>query len=261
MTAQASKDCLFLKDGKCIVLYETDCGKCPIRGASFEALPCPFCGCEACVRQLPDKSRYAGKWAVGCFEDENCLGSYKNVRRLFTERADAVAAWNIRNGAHESSPYPSSVCGRVRWLSRLYGLTITGICQDIQISDATFRHWQSGYSEPHATDIGRLSEILDVTCDFLLTGGKQFDAPYVFPMGAMGERIRMMRMENLLTQYDLEEKIRRSHNTIRRWELGEAYPTASDTVKLSELFRVSCEWLIHGEQRTLLEQERNWRRG
>ncbi len=254
-------ECVFMKDGQCIILFENACEGCPIRGAASDVLPCPFCGCEARAYQLSKKSRYAGMWAIGCREDESCLGHYKNVRRLFPQKADAVAAWNFRAGKNEGQPYPTSLCGRIHWLKDLYGLTITEICERAQMSDAYFREWQRGICEPRATDVGRVAEILNVTCDFLLIGGRKYDAPYMFPMNTIAERIKMLRMENLMTQKDMWEKIGRGHGTVYRWETGQIQPRASDIVKLSEMFQVSCEWIIHGENRNLLEKKRLYRKG
>lgn len=63
-------------------------------------LPCPFCGAKASIEEFPINSSEPDivKFSVGCDSDNEpeCMG-YQSLT-MFDRRADAINAWNKRNG-------------------------------------------------------------------------------------------------------------------------------------------------------------------
>lgn len=70
--------------------------------------PCPFCGGEATVFQIPENDReerrlhpkwdwnYPGRIIVGCWT-EMCMGNINNMAMVFTTKESATETWNRRN--------------------------------------------------------------------------------------------------------------------------------------------------------------------
>lgn len=58
------------------------------------------------------------------------------------------------------------------------------------------------------------------------------------------DRLKELRKENGMSQLELAEKIGISQQTVAKWECGVASPKTSTIVILSELFNVSCDYLL-----------------
>lgn len=256
-------DCKFMRDGKCMVLYETECTGCRIRMKLDHVKPCPFCGKAAIAYHIPDDMKNGGLWTVGCTEDSSCFGNYNHMAMLFTTKETAIAAWNMRPHQLPSidrfkGECPSTIGERIRWLRYLFDMQRKELSQLIGVSCSVIKEWENGTKEPFATDVGRICEVFGTTCDYIIIGEGKYDAPYAFPLDTIGERIRMMRLENLLSQVDISRKVGHYVNTVGAWENAASNPKASDIALLSELFHVSCEWLIYGVNRSIsyLKQKR-----
>ena len=66
---------------------------------------------------------------------------------------------------------------------------------------------------------------------------------YIFLM-IIAQRIKELRTENGLTQKCLAERVNCNQSMIARWENGECEPTASSIVKLADVFRCTCDYLL-----------------
>lgn len=64
-----------------------------------------------------------------------------------------------------------------------------------------------------------------------------------------GEYLRKLRVENRLSQEQLAEKLGISRQSISKWEQGNATPDTENIVKLSEIYGVSAESILFGEDR------------
>ena len=61
------------------------------------------------------------------------------------------------------------------------------------------------------------------------------------------EKLSILRKKNGLSQEDLADKLGVSRQAISRWELGSTLPDAPNLLKLSDLFSVSIDYLLHDE--------------
>ena len=61
------------------------------------------------------------------------------------------------------------------------------------------------------------------------------------------EKLTILRKKNGLSQEDLADKLGVSRQAISRWELGSTMPDAPNLLKLSDLFSVSIDYLLHDE--------------
>lgn len=64
---------------------------------------------------------------------------------------------------------------------------------------------------------------------------------------SLGETIYRLRTENNLSQGDLAEKLEVSRQSISKWENNSAVPDLEKIIKLSEIFEVSLDELVKGE--------------
>ncbi len=71
----------------------------------------------------------------------------------------------------------------------------------------------------------------------------------------LGERIYNLRTERGLSQGDLAEKLEVSRQSVSKWENNNAMPDIEKIIKLGELFGVSLDELVKGEE-TLQNLER-----
>ncbi len=82
------------------------------------------------------------------------------------------------------------------------------------------------------------------------------------------EKLTMLRKKNGMSQEDLADRLGVSRQAISRWELGTTMPDAPNLLKLSSLFSVSIDYLLHDDyqsendapavkevQRTMAEKE------
>lgn len=63
-----------------------------------------------------------------------------------------------------------------------------------------------------------------------------------------GERLYQLRKEKNLSQEELAEQLDVSRQSVSRWENGTASPDFDKTVRLSEIFGVTTDYLIKGEE-------------
>lgn len=64
---------------------------------------------------------------------------------------------------------------------------------------------------------------------------------------SIGENIQKLRKQSGLSQEELSEKLFVTRQTVSKWELGQSSPDLDYIVKLGEIFNVSTDFLIKGE--------------
>ena len=64
------------------------------------------------------------------------------------------------------------------------------------------------------------------------------------------EKLMTMRKRNGMSQEELADQLGVSRQAISRWELGSTLPDAPNLLKLSDLFGVSIDYLLHDEYET-----------
>ena len=63
----------------------------------------------------------------------------------------------------------------------------------------------------------------------------------------IGSKIKQARMEAKFTQEQIAEKLGVSRQTISNWENEKSYPDIASVLKLSDLYNVSLDYLLKGE--------------
>ncbi len=66
-----------------------------------------------------------------------------------------------------------------------------------------------------------------------------------------GERLYQLRKEKNLSQEDLAERLEVSRQSVSRWENGTAAPDFEKTVRLSEIFETTTDYLLKGTMGSL----------
>ncbi len=67
-------------------------------------------------------------------------------------------------------------------------------------------------------------------------------------MSDFGERIYELRNKNNMSQGDLADKLEVSRQTVSKWENSMCKPEADKLIQLSEIFNVSIDYILKGEQ-------------
>ncbi len=63
----------------------------------------------------------------------------------------------------------------------------------------------------------------------------------------IGERIYELRRKNSMSQEDLAEKMNVSRQSISKWESSQSVPEVERIIQLSNIFNVSTDWILKGE--------------
>ncbi len=64
----------------------------------------------------------------------------------------------------------------------------------------------------------------------------------------LGERLFQLRNEKRLTQEELAERLMIGRQTISKWELNKSVPSTENLIQLAEIYEVSLDYLIKGQQ-------------
>ncbi len=63
-------------------------------------------------------------------------------------------------------------------------------------------------------------------------------------MDSFGERLKMLRTENNISQNKLAKNLNISQSNISVWEAGEQYPSAENLIVLAKYFKCSVDYLL-----------------
>lgn len=60
----------------------------------------------------------------------------------------------------------------------------------------------------------------------------------------VADRIKQLRISNNLTQADLAKKLNITRSSVNAWEMGISTPSTTYIIELSQLFKVSTDYLL-----------------
>lgn len=60
----------------------------------------------------------------------------------------------------------------------------------------------------------------------------------------VADRIKQLRVSNNMTQADLAKKLNITRSSVNAWEMGISTPSTTYIVELSQLFKVSTDYLL-----------------
>lgn len=69
----------------------------------------------------------------------------------------------------------------------------------------------------------------------------------------IADRIKQLRASNNMTQADLAKKLNITRSSVNAWEMGISTPSTTYIVELSQLFKVSTDYLLGLSNNTTLD--------
>ncbi|MBR2025354.1 MAG: helix-turn-helix transcriptional regulator [Clostridia bacterium] len=69
----------------------------------------------------------------------------------------------------------------------------------------------------------------------------------------IADRIRYLRDKSGLTQTDLANKLGISRSAVNSWEMSITYPSLSNLVEMSKIFKVSLDYLVASSEKMLVD--------
>lgn len=60
----------------------------------------------------------------------------------------------------------------------------------------------------------------------------------------VADRIKQLRISNNMTQSDLARKLNITRSSVNAWEMGVSTPSTAYIIELSQLFKVSTDYLL-----------------
>lgn len=118
------------------------------------------------------------------------------------------------------------------------GYTQDDMARFLNMSQQGYGKIEIGQREASYEKLVILSNIFSVSIDFLLKGNDHYDVTF-------GKRIKILREKNNWTQEYLANKLNVSSKTvISNYETDYSEPNFDTLIKLSQLFKVSTDYLL-----------------
>src|SRR6056297_1744286 len=73
----------------------------------------------------------------------------------------------------------------------------------------------------------------------------------------LGEKILEMRTKANMSQGDLADVLKVSRQSVSKWETNSSVPELDKILKMSEIFKISIDELVHGDKEELSEESMN----
>lgn len=117
------------------------------------------------------------------------------------------------------------------------------LAKRIGVTPTRLNYWEKGKREPNMYYISAIAQALDVSCDYLLEKSENASVPSSIEE-AVGERIKMARLNKEYTQKQLADIIGVAKTTITGYEKGNREPSLSNLVALATALGVSGDYLL-----------------
>lgn len=133
---------------------------------------------------------------------------------------------------------------RLKKLRKEKKLTQSALGALVGVKRACVYLWESDHTRPTYYNLHQLANYLDVTTHYLETGET---TPAQTSEGTIGERIRFKRVQKMMNQAELAERIDVRRAQLSQWEKGEIAPSGANLFKLSEALDVDMSYLQVGK--------------
>ena len=142
---------------------------------------------------------------------------------------------------------PIEVGCRIRSIRLSRGLTMEEFGRRIGvIHKANVNTWEKGVNLPNPDRLKIIAEFAGIKVDELLYGSEQ-STP-----SAIGNRIKLIRLENQMNTREFGEKIdNTSDSIVSRWENGKSLPNAQRLKMIADLGGLSISELLQGKPKGL----------
>ncbi|MBQ7339344.1 MAG: helix-turn-helix transcriptional regulator [Clostridia bacterium] len=67
-------------------------------------------------------------------------------------------------------------------------------------------------------------------------------------MKKVGENLKLTRVENNKSIYDIEKELKISHQNLYKWEKGQSEPSIINCIKLADYYGISLDELVGREK-------------
>lgn len=144
----------------------------------------------------------------------------------------------------------NSISKRLKYILEIKGITRYKLSKISGISETGLSRIVNNVSNPNKSTLKSISDALDVSIDWLLTGkGSMFKNEYNITYSktdTISERLAYFKTKNGLTYYDLGSALEITagamHGVVRRNEV-----TEQQIILISEKFGITKEWFLTGE--------------
>lgn len=127
---------------------------------------------------------------------------------------------------------------RLKELRLASELSQQAVASELGITQQAYAYYESGKRQPGNEMLLRLSELFDVSVDYLL------GLPKRGPSTIRENRIRELRKQHKMTMKQLGQVVGLAESTISQYETGKRQPDNETLLRLGEFFDVSVEYLL-----------------
>ena len=114
------------------------------------------------------------------------------------------------------------------------------IANMLGVDRTTYSKYESGASEPSFEILLKLSQIFNVSTDYLLGRTEQKN---VVP-SSFGQQLKALREEKDISQKELAEKLFVSAQAVSKWEKDKSSPNPETLAKIADILDVSADYLL-----------------
>lgn len=142
---------------------------------------------------------------------------------------------------------------RIKERRKEKGLTQKQLAKELQLSQKQISKYENNESQPPIDQLQKLTEILEVSADWLLTDTIEFTETITrieaIDPNSLGGRIRKARQEKNLIQRELSEKIDIKLSKLNQIERNIGRKPEIELIeKIAQVLDTSTDWLLYGDK-------------
>lgn len=121
------------------------------------------------------------------------------------------------------------------------------VASNLNIKQGVYSRWENGREMIPLYRFNELCNLLHYTMDFI-TGlsitNKKSDKIYKINMDICGERLRLWRKSNNITQKQLADFLNTTQSTISAYEAGKTLILTAFAYQIAKTYHISMDWLV-----------------
>lgn len=145
-----------------------------------------------------------------------------------------------------------SITERIKRARKAAKLTQEELAMKVNTTKGTISNYENGHSTPSNQMLVELSEVLNVTTDYLL--GKDDIKETKVQSFDIGYKLKKLRVSCNITQKHLGAMLGLAESTIGMYERDERKPDYETLIRLANHFDVSVEYLLGSDQNNKIIQ-------
>ncbi len=129
------------------------------------------------------------------------------------------------------------------------------IADVLQVKRNTYSKWENCVNDIPLLISNKLVNYYQTSYDYILglSSTKTSMKPVEIDLSLLGNRLRLVRKENNLTQTELSGKLGFPQTTYAQYETGKSIPTTLKLLTMAQFYNISFDYLIGRKENRIIE--------